>query len=147
MWNNNVVIHQFSPRDQQMADTFRFYWTNMATSHAPGGGDANSSYPAWPAYDAQGDRHLVLDVPPRTDAHLYAVQCDFWDTVPFDAVQDADGRVASVQASVANRVVAHERALRVSAAVQQMRAAQPNVSAIKHWLDAVRAVSAASMTA
>ncbi len=58
-----------------LSDAMMRYWTRFAATGDPdGGGDLG-----WPAYDAVGDRLLVLDLPVHTDAAHRRMQCDFWD--------------------------------------------------------------------
>jgi para-nitrobenzyl esterase len=58
-----------------LSDQMMRYWTRFATTGNPDGGDDV----AWPRYDAEGDRHLVLDLPVRADSGHRRTQCDFWD--------------------------------------------------------------------
>jgi para-nitrobenzyl esterase len=58
-----------------VADTLQRYWTRFAATGDPNGaGD-----PAWPPFDAAGDRHLTIATPVAAGSGLAASACDFWD--------------------------------------------------------------------
>jgi para-nitrobenzyl esterase len=60
---------------EAVAATMRDYWTRLAATGDPNGGDA----PAWPTYD--GDRHLVLDTAITAGTGYKTDACDFWDAL------------------------------------------------------------------
>lgn len=71
------VVHFFGPNEQKLSNTMTLYWTNMAKYGTPNGkldGELE-----WPAYSAGSDLNMVLEHPARTNVHLDAAQCDFWD--------------------------------------------------------------------
>jgi para-nitrobenzyl esterase len=53
------------------------YWSQFAKTGSPNGGDQ----PEWPAYDADGDQHMVLKGKPEAGEGLSAADCDFWDSL------------------------------------------------------------------
>jgi carboxylesterase type B len=68
-------LRLFSANDQQMADTFRAYWSNFATHLSPNGAatavsaNANATFsasapPVWPQYQTATDQNIVLEVRP-----------------------------------------------------------------------------------
>lgn len=71
------VLHNFGQRQQQMADAFGAYWTNLARFADPNGGDTPLQ---WPAYTCPQQEFMFMDVPLRSGAKLEAATCDFWKT-------------------------------------------------------------------
>lgn len=75
------VFRSFPPRltlpsdDDQLSQAMLGYWVRFARSGDPNGDGA----PLWPAYDATGDRHLVLDSPITTGSGLRREVCDLRD--------------------------------------------------------------------
>lgn len=67
-----------SPAERALSVAMGGYWTRLATTGDPNGGDA----PVWPTHDAAGDGHLLLDgagVTPGTG--LRQARCNFWDAL------------------------------------------------------------------
>jgi len=62
---------------QSVADTIQGYWTRFAATGDPDGEGAVD----WPAYDAGGDHHLVIDSDVVVGSGLRAANCDFWDAL------------------------------------------------------------------
>jgi hypothetical protein len=77
------LIHDFSARDQSVADMFGAYWSSFVYNNSPNGGSVPVlGLPNWPLYATQGTlNHLQLDLPPQPLANLRKAQCDFWDSV------------------------------------------------------------------
>jgi para-nitrobenzyl esterase len=75
------VFRSFPPRltlppaDDQLSQAMLSYWVRLARSGDPNGDGA----PLWPAYDATGDRHLVLDSPITASSGLRREACDLRD--------------------------------------------------------------------
>lgn len=56
------------------AEAVQAMWTQFAAA-----ADPNGDGPAWPAFDAASDRHLVIDAAITAAAGHKAAACDFWD--------------------------------------------------------------------
>jgi para-nitrobenzyl esterase len=54
------------------------YWSRHAAFGDPNG---DGAFP-WPAYDAQTDENVVLDLEVSKQAGLKKEVCDFWDSLP-----------------------------------------------------------------
>lgn len=65
------------PLDRTLAATVSAAWVRFATTGDPSGGDL----PAWPAYTAENDAHLVLGDEVQPGAGLRKAQCDLLETV------------------------------------------------------------------
>ena len=65
----------FGPEDELLSQQMMQAWVRFAREGSPG---AVGSQP-WPGFEAAQDMHLVLDVPPRTDAHWRRAPLDFLD--------------------------------------------------------------------
>jgi para-nitrobenzyl esterase len=76
-------FQRYEPADAALATTMQDCWIAFARSGDPNG----EGRPAWPAYDAEEDSHLELDVTIRVGAGLRAAQCDFWDELLSAAVR------------------------------------------------------------
>ena len=76
------LVHDFSARDQDMADSIGRLWSNLAYFHDPNGGDGQQ--PLWPQWEAQHRRSLRLAVPLAQDSDLHGAVCDFWDQLVKD---------------------------------------------------------------
>lgn len=78
------LIHIFSEKDQQMADSFGTFWTNFAKFHDPNG---DSTLPRaagdvfWPKYNSTVELNAVMDVPVSVEEAFEDEQCEFWDMV------------------------------------------------------------------
>jgi para-nitrobenzyl esterase len=55
------------------------YWTRMARTGNPNGGDD----PQWPAATAENDSYLEIGAATAAMKGPAAAKCDFWDTMPF----------------------------------------------------------------
>lgn len=66
---------RFTGDDAALHDAMAGYWTRFAASGDPNGGDA----PAWPAYDPEGDAHLVLDRTIAASRGAGADACALWE--------------------------------------------------------------------
>jgi para-nitrobenzyl esterase len=62
-------------REEQLSRTMIGYWSRLARSGDPNGGEA----PAWPRYDEVREQSLVLDLTVSTAAARKGDPCDFWD--------------------------------------------------------------------
>lgn len=77
-------MHWFDAEDQQMSDTFEFYWGNFAHTgnpNLPSDAVISEKYPNWPQYDEQSDLSIAMKVPTTVNVGLKKDICDFWDTV------------------------------------------------------------------
>ncbi len=64
----------YDASDRKLSERMMAYWVNFARS-----GDPNApGLPNWPAYEPDGDRHLVFDVEIHADTALRKAQCEFW---------------------------------------------------------------------
>eukprot|EP01006_Ploeotia_vitrea_P024684 TRINITY_DN57499_c0_g1_i1.p1 TRINITY_DN57499_c0_g1~~TRINITY_DN57499_c0_g1_i1.p1 ORF type:complete len:595 (+),score=279.30 TRINITY_DN57499_c0_g1_i1:3-1787(+) len=82
VWDNQwpILIHDFSARDRQMADTFNTFWGNFAHSHNPNGANATAATDSWPAFTRSNEDNIILNVPTSVESAYEDSQCDFWDT-------------------------------------------------------------------
>ena len=71
-------LGKVGPDGQPLSDAMMRYWTRFAATGDPDGVDD----PGWPVYDAAGDRHMVLELPVRSETGHRAAHCDFWDAQP-----------------------------------------------------------------
>ena len=62
-------------REEQLSKTMTGYWSRLAGSGDPNGGEA----PTWPRYDTVREQSLVLDLTVSTTAAAKRDLCDFWD--------------------------------------------------------------------
>ena len=61
--------------EQKLSAAMQHYWFGLAST-----GDPNYKGAfAWPAYDAAGDKNIVLDVTLSSASGLQSGLCDFWD--------------------------------------------------------------------
>jgi para-nitrobenzyl esterase len=76
------LIHAFSERDDAMAETFGYYWTNLAKTLNPNG-SANSTrtQPLWPTFDPTLQQNVRLADPVSIERDYTEARCEFWDTV------------------------------------------------------------------
>ncbi len=72
---------KYQPTDADLAVQRRMvgYWTRMARTGNPNGGDA----PQWPAYSPDNDAYLEISANTGAKTGPDNAQCDFWDTVTF----------------------------------------------------------------
>jgi len=75
------LIHSFSQKDQEMADTFGLYWSNLVHFLTPNGNGLNTPQVFWPAYNASSLQNVILDVPAHVEDDLVKDKCDYWDRV------------------------------------------------------------------
>ena len=71
------LVHDFTPTEKKLANTFTLYWSNMAKYGTPNGkldGEIE-----WPVYNKSTDMNIFLEHPTKVGAHLQAETCDFWD--------------------------------------------------------------------
>jgi para-nitrobenzyl esterase len=61
------------PEDEQLSEQMMGYWTRFARTGDPNGEGAFQ----WPAYDAEGERYLILNAPLSVGQHLRQEWCDF----------------------------------------------------------------------
>ena len=64
-----------TPTEEALSRTIIGYLTRFAATGDP---NDDASAPAWPAYDAEQDSHLVLDDDVHVGTKLRTEQCDFW---------------------------------------------------------------------
>lgn len=70
-------LEEPKPDDAALSEAFMDYWVQFAKT-----GDPNQSDRAeWPAYAADSDQHLVMDVEIKVDAGLRCEACDLLDEV------------------------------------------------------------------
>jgi carboxylesterase type B len=69
-------IHAFSVRDQTMADTFGYYWSNLVKYLDPNGPSPSPDQVVWPRYQADTLQSMSLDVPSSVVAALMKEKCD-----------------------------------------------------------------------
>lgn len=77
----------YQPTDGEIAlgAAMRGYWSRLAATGDPNGEDAA----AWPEYEAEGDRHLLLAADGIEAASgLRGARCDFWDELTDSAPGD-----------------------------------------------------------
>lgn len=81
VWDNAwpPILHIFSFNDQAMADTFGYYWTNFAKYNNPNGPNNSSSFLYWPAFTAENDLNMILELPTAIQSGLFSGKCAFWD--------------------------------------------------------------------
>jgi len=65
-------------RSREVSEQMAGYWTGFARTGDPNSPDS----PRWPRYEAEGDEHLVLDLPVTTGSHLRKAACDILDSAP-----------------------------------------------------------------
>lgn len=75
------IIHTFSARDQTMANTFGYYWTNMVKYGNPNGPSPSGAQIEWPQYQSGSMQNIALDVPPTLNINLQEDKCAVWDTI------------------------------------------------------------------
>jgi para-nitrobenzyl esterase len=63
--------------EQPLVDTIQGYWSRLAATGDPNGDDAV----VWPAYDAETDQHIILDLEVAVGSALKTHRCDFWDSL------------------------------------------------------------------
>ncbi len=68
----NVAGYRPSAADLALSEALQGYWLRFAATGDPNGGGA----PAWPAYDAVTDPHLVLDTTVAAANGVRAGRCD-----------------------------------------------------------------------
>ena len=108
VWDNQwpPILHDFSPNDQQIADIFGLYWSNLGrfqTYVLRGWAEERGSilsgetrralwFPLrrpndavvdlfWPPYNATYDTNLNISLPLSLSTGLRNTACDFWDAV------------------------------------------------------------------
>ena len=72
------LLHAFSARDQQMADTIGGYWAGLVLAGDVNGGKGKPAV-QWPRWDKEGMQSMSLQVPSVVKVGLHADVCDFWD--------------------------------------------------------------------
>jgi para-nitrobenzyl esterase len=78
LMHHDLVDGKPIPEDARaLAETMVGYWVRFAATGDPNGGDG----PAWPRFDAAGDRDLRLAAPPVAESGLRHDACELWDAV------------------------------------------------------------------
>jgi carboxylesterase type B len=70
------LVHTFSARDQTMADTFGYYWSNLVKYLDPNGPSPSPDQAVWPRYDSSTLQSMSLDVPSSVVSALLKDKCD-----------------------------------------------------------------------
>lgn len=73
----NEWFEAFDAQDSQISDAFSAFWGNMASALDPNDGVAVPAQ--WPAFTAEGEEYLELQLPFTAGQHLDAKVCDAWD--------------------------------------------------------------------
>lgn len=75
VFGNTLFTAGITEEDRPLSDAMMGYWTRFAETGDPNGDGAV----AWPAYDAETDPHLGLDLTIEAGTKLREENCDFWD--------------------------------------------------------------------
>lgn len=77
VWGNPFAFIPIKPEEEPLSKAIQGYWTRFAKSADPNGTGAIQ----WPAYKADTDSHLKLDLQIAAGTGLRKDACDFWDTL------------------------------------------------------------------
>jgi para-nitrobenzyl esterase len=77
VFGNRLPWLPWEPADDQLSEAMGKYWIAFAAKGTP----AADGLPAWPAYDAGGDRYLELGTAIEAKAGLRKSACDLLDSV------------------------------------------------------------------
>jgi para-nitrobenzyl esterase len=81
LWHHFYSLESGDPysptlAEEQLSATMSSYWTNFAKRGDPNG----PGLPAWPLYEPEAERYLVLDDVVRVDAAYHIPQCALMDS-------------------------------------------------------------------
>lgn len=77
LFGNAVLGVEITGEKKQMSEQMMAYWASFAKQGDPNG----DNQPAWPAYKADSDKHLELNVPSVVAEKLKSAKCDFLDSL------------------------------------------------------------------
>jgi len=78
-WPLDGNLRLWNATDQEMAETFGVYWSNLVHNMNVMGQESTPRF--WPNYDAVNQQDIMMDVPTSLEAQWLSSQCQMWDTV------------------------------------------------------------------